>query len=458
MSKRVQTTRRLEVWLKETSIALFVLNSQRRLVFFNAGCEQTTGWPSTEVLGKICNYSTESDSALPSAVLSSLAPPADVWSGKPITITISLARRDLEPLNCFVQYLPLNNSEQKVQAVLGILCNVGDTLPQTQPISISLHAKIAALRHSLSKQFGENSLIGQSPAFRRAMDQMKLAQQSSVPVLFVGETGSGRQQIARTIHNASDRKQSAFVPIDCKRLPSDYLSATLRRLSGEIDETSLRPGTLYLTNVEFLSRELQVRIVELIEANDANLPRVMAATKNSLEPFVQSDVITTELFFALTPLTINVPSLRSRMDDLELLAQFFLEELNRGDERQITGFQDDVWQQFRRYNWPGNLSELRTVVSEARSQCTGSIIQSDELPSGFRLGVDRQLVGPLAKKRAVPLDPLLLQVEREQIELALAEARQNKARAAELLGITRPRLYRRMEILGIADREVDENH
>ena len=158
-----------------------------------------------------------------------------------------------------------------------------------------------------------------------------------------------------------------------------------------------------------------------------------------------------ELFYALTSIVISVPLLRDRPEDLPLLAQFFLEESNRGAEHQVTGFHDDVLQKFLRYNWPGNVGELRAVVIESRSLCRGPTIELEHLPFRFRTGVSAQSIGPVIRRRAEALDPLLLRVEKEQIEMALAESHHNKARAAELLGITRPRLYRRMEILEIVD-------
>ena len=121
MTKRVRTTRRLEVWLKDSSVPLFVTNIQRRLVFFNVGCERLTGWKSEDVLGKISDYATQPNAHLPDAVLASLAVPADVWNGRPTTAPVSLARRDRDPLSGVIDFYPLTDAEQTVQAALGII-------------------------------------------------------------------------------------------------------------------------------------------------------------------------------------------------------------------------------------------------------------------------------------------------------------------------------------------------
>lgn len=453
MTKRVRTTRRLEAWLKDTSVALFVQNVQRRLVFFNAGCEQLTGWTAADVLGQVCDYVTETDTHRTAALLASLAPPADVWDGQTMTAPAFLARRHNDPVACMIHFYPLTDSDQKVQASLGIIRQ--STQPEPVPAAKSqwLHAELSKLRHMLRQQFADGSLIGRSPAIRRVFGQLELAQNSALPILFIGETGTGRQQMARQIHHASPQGENAFVPLDCGRLPAEHLASMLRRLTRIEQNETFHPGTVYLDRIETLPRDLQNLLLELIDSKAPSKPRIIASSHISLETFVESDELISELYFALTPLSIFVPPLRNRLEDIEPLAQFFLEELNRGDSRQVNGFHDDVWQQFRRYDWPGNVSELRKVVTEARQKCDGTTIEVGHLSFGFRTGVDRQSMGPASRKRSQPLDPLLLEVEREQIELALAEARHNKAKAAELLAITRPRLYRRMEILGITDEE-----
>jgi len=126
-----------------------------------------------------------------------------------------------------------------------------------------------------------------------------------------------------------------------------------------------------------------------------------------------------------------------------------------GDPRQVGGFADEVWTQFREYNWPGNVDELMAVVAEARAAAKGGVITAADLPFRFRAGRDAQAVGPPPKVAVEPLEQLLQRVEVEEIRRALDAARNNRSKAAELLGITRPRLYRRMQVLGIDRAEGD---
>jgi len=428
------------------------LNAQRRLVFYNTGCERLTGWEPADVLGQVCDFVTEADSGQSAAILANLAAPADVWNGRTASVPASVAARNGDPVSCVIQFFPLSDGEQKVQAVLGVIQPLMTQTP-TATVSERLHAELAKLRQSIRQQFSNSSMVAKSAAMRRVLGQLQTAQQATLPVLFVGETGTGREQMARLIHDAGEYPNRAFVPLDCQKLSADHLEAALLRLSDAEHAGPSQPGTIHLKHVDLLPRDLQQLILKLIDKKSRQPLRFLASSTRRLESLLEADEILNDFYFALTALVIDVPALRDRMDDLEPLAQFFLEEMNRGDQRQINGFDSEVWQQFQRYNWPGNVDELRAVVIEARNACDGSLIETGHLPFRFRAGVDGQAVGPTVRKRTVPLDPLLLQVEREQIEIALTEAKQNKAKAAELLGITRPRLYRRMELLGIIDNE-----
>ncbi len=179
----------------------------------------------------------------------------------------------------------------------------------------------------------------------------------------------------------------------------------------------------------------------------------MASSTTALESGVDSETLREDLFYLLTTIKIDLPRLGDRREDLQPLAQFFLEERNRGEEKQVGGFSDEVWEQFQEYNWPGNLDELMAVVTEAWSTCSGGLVQAGDLPFRFRTGLDGQHIGPPIDADITPLASLLATVEAEEIRRALAVARQNKTRAAKLLGLTRARLYRRMQALDIADQE-----
>lgn len=478
MPKRSRRRARLENWLNATTAPVFLLDARRKVLFCNGGCERLTGWSAEELRQQICEYDTEPEPTSLAAVLASLCPPPDVLKGQLAGVPSYVPHREGHTTARLVHFYPLPDAEGRVEYILGVMTPLLPPHPLVRATSAQqLHAELAALRHALRQRYGVKSLVARGEPMQRVLRQMRLAQQTDVPVLFLGEPGVGKEHLARIIHYESTAGRRSFVPLDCRRLAAWELKRILRRAVEPAEAApgttaALQPGTLYLDHVDALPRDVQERLVEAFapaatEINPRPKPtaaesprrpevaeiRLMAASDRPLQSLVASDELRADLYYLLTPLTIDIPPLRSRPDDLPLLAQHLLESQNRGSEQQIGGFSDEVWEQFRRYNWPGNVEELAAVIAEARAVCTGPLIGTKDLPFRFRTGTDAQTVGPVRRRKPVPLEPFLAQVEREQIELALAESRQNKSKAAELLGLTRARLYRRMEALGIEDRE-----
>ena len=290
MTKRIRTTRRLEVWLKDTSVALFVLNLQRRLVFFNVGSERISGWSAAEMLGKKCDYLTEVDLSTPTALLSALAAPADAWSGHSISVSAMIPTKESDPIPCAIHFYPLTDSELKVQAVLGIIQRQSDHEARGESARPhQLHAELAAIRHALQSRYSEASLIARSAGMRRAIEQFRLAQQVHLPVLFIGEEGTGRQYMARLIHYANKDRQAPFVPIDCRRILPDHLLDMLRRMMNVHADDGLVVGTVYLNHIEAVPRDIQQILVEMIESKLPNRPRVIAASTRALESYFDSE-------------------------------------------------------------------------------------------------------------------------------------------------------------------------
>ncbi|MBM4074242.1 MAG: hypothetical protein FJ267_01185, partial [Planctomycetes bacterium] len=239
MSQRARTVRRLEVWLKETQQPLYVLNSQQRLVFFNQGCERLTGFGATDVLGHVCNYTSEQEPHSVAAVLASLAPPPEVWSGKPIQSVSRIVTKSADPVRSSVSFFPLMDEEGSIKAVLGVVIKGNPTT--NIPVdweSQRYHVELAELRQSIRARFGDGTLVARSLAMQRALHQMKVARSSTCPVLLIGEAGTGKQHLARVLHYQSPLGKRPFVPIDCRRAATEDLTETLNRLreSRQSDE------------------------------------------------------------------------------------------------------------------------------------------------------------------------------------------------------------------------------
>ena len=467
MAKRTRDRSKLPTVLGTAETPVFLLGTRQEILFFNAGCEWLTGWSADEVLGQVCRYATNADPSQVESITGSLAPPPDLFTKQiPARVPVFLSHRGGESVGRLIHFFPLIDSDGNPRGTLAVITPIPAAHPpeETSPAR-ELHAELASLRIALRRQFGRAGLICRCSAMRRVLNQIDLACRSDVPISLVGEKGTGKEHIARHIHYATGAEGRPFVPLDCRQLSAIDLKPILKRLSeGDVpagtvpddpfSSSGLRPSTVYLADVDCLARDVQEMVIKMFSRDsrgDISGPRLMASARVPLAEAVRRETLLTELFDLLAVLTIVLPPIRRRRDDLQPLAQSLLEAENRIEDRQIGGFSDEVWQQFREYNWPGNLDELSAVIREARAACTGPLIQLTDLPFRFRTGLDAQAVGPPLQPRIVPLEEFLTQVEREQIQEALEHSGGNKSRAAQLLGLTRPRLYRRMKTLGIAD-------
>lgn len=447
----------LAAWLSETSTPVFVLDARRVVLVFNRGCEGLTGWSAAEIVGRTCDYAAAADPQDVESLTGVLCPPPDLPAGGATIVPARLLRRDGTLLTRDIHFFPLPDPAGGGRHVLGVIVEAKPAAPAAEgDAPPQLHAALAAVRAELHRRYHLETLIARSPAMLRAAEQVRLATSAPVPVFLVGEAGTGREYVARLIHLHGPRRLQAFIPLDCAQLTELELQRTLRRLAAppldEPPDPAFRPGALCLRQASRLPRELQQFLLDelLPPSGGGGEPlRLFACDCVAPEAAVATGQLLPELAFRLTTLRIDLPPLRERPEDLPLLAQFFLEQINRDVDRQCGGFSQDVLDQFRRYHWPGNVRELRMVVEECHAAARGPIVVEADLPFRFRTGMDAQKVGPPARPRAFPLTEYLESIERQEIERVLRECRHNRALAARCLGLTRARLYRRMQQLGL---------
>ncbi len=460
MKPRARRRLRPDQILGDSATPVFLVSPDRRIAFFNPACERLTGWPAEEVVGQLCEYVTDPVGRGLESLAASLCPPAEAFANRIASAPVTIACRNADPIERTVNFIPLIAGDGRLAAILGVIGTAerGEQLAPSAP-SADLHNELASLRTALARRFGSQSLVCRSDAMLRVAEQLTVARQTRAGVLICGERGSGKEHLARAIHYESPWRTRSFVPLDCRRLTPLELEQALRRLMEiERDEEfvsipALRPGTIFLSDVEHLPRDVQKGIVDGFRTGAGRCPELRLIASTTAEPAAleNGDSLRPDFFHLVTTMCIVLPPLRRRMEDLRPLAQHLLEELNRGDARQFNGFLDEVWDKFAEYNWPGNVAELLAVIREARAVCNEPRIGVNDLPFRFRSGLGAQAVGPPIRSNIAPLEPFLAHAEKEQIERALKQCRQNKSKAAQLLGMTRPRLYRRMQILGIRD-------
>jgi transcriptional regulator with GAF, ATPase, and Fis domain len=442
-----QDSFRWQVFFQRSSEPLFLLNRRRRLLFVNAAWEQVTGKSAGECRGMVCRRHRDSAEDPTLSLAGALCPPAETFDGQPARARRLVPGREGAPVWCDIDFLPIRAGE-KVDTILGKMT----PLPAGAALSSGpLPEDLIALRAERVSRFRLDALAGTSPALRRLIEQVRLASRSPVPVLLVGGPGTGKQWVARTIHYQSPQRESPCIGLDCANLPAASLAAILFGLGGTVAHGGR--GVLYLKEPSRLPREMQDRLCQLLaDANPAG-PRIMAGACVPLAEEVRAGRLVDDLYYVLSTVVLELPLLRERpAADLARLVDRLLERANAEGGRPVTGLTPEAWEVFYAYTWPGNLRELFAVLAGARIRTAGAgLIDMAHLPAYLRLAVRLDQTPAPPPPRPVPLDHLLEEAERRLIQLALRLAKGNKSRAAELLAIVYPRLFRRMQALGIKE-------
>jgi DNA-binding NtrC family response regulator len=437
---------------------IFWLDPALRLAWVNRAWEELTGYPAATVIGLTCQAHAPSQPGDVSDLAASFHPPPESLTGQPAGGPTLIYRADGERLSRRLEFWPFCDDRNGLIGLLGIVRAVDE--PTSVPVSEDgrLHAELLAIRHRLQERHGLDALIGFGPAHRRLLEQVRLAAGSSVPVLIAGEPGTGKRHVARTIHQHGPNRQRPFLSFDCEALPPEILE---RELFGVADPESSVPAlrrprlslgegsTLLIDGVLSLPRDLQARLVEALDSP----VRLIATTPHEPESAPSDERLRPELYYAMTTLVVRLLPLRDRRDELPALAQHFLERINRRGVAQRGAFAPEAIETLTSYDWPGNFPELARVVehAHAHARADSHLIAADDLPATIRGHLGGAFNPPATSTPIKPLDELLTEVERRVIETALRQSRSNKSRAAEILGISRPRLYRRIKELNLPD-------
>jgi DNA-binding NtrC family response regulator len=443
---------RLESLLQQTREPLFWLSPENKLTWVNRAWEELTGHPADSVLGLVCHAHGPTRAGDVAGLSGSFYPPAEARAGRPAGVPTLIIHSSGERKWRRVDYWPMHDAEG---APLGMLGVVG---PADAPTIVAdsdaerLRTELLEVRNRLHGRYGFDNLVGRGPAHRRLLDQVAAAAATMVPVLIVGESGTGKRLLARTIHQQGPRANSPLLPFDCAALPAEVLKRELFGDRADDDGTPPRltlpeDATLLIGDILELPRDLQGMLAVGLDQR----VRLLATTSGDHELALRAERLRPDLYYALTSLVIRVASLRERLGELPLLAQHLLERLNLRGPRQRSGFSPVALAALQGYDWPGNLRELARVIDAAHQTGSGDLVEAEDLPAEIRGHMGAAYLPPPLPPPITPLDELLTQVERRLIEHALERAGRNKSRAAELLGISRPRLYRRIKELNLPD-------
>ncbi|NJN64635.1 MAG: sigma-54-dependent Fis family transcriptional regulator [Acidobacteria bacterium] len=330
-------------------------------------------------------------------------------------------------------------------------------------LAISQHelsAENRRLRQALRGRRQLKGVIGSSPAFEAALRLIEKAAPTQTTVLVTGETGTGKEVIADALHELSPRAERALVKVHCAAIPTSLLESELfghvrgaftgaiRDKRGYFEEA--HQGTIFLDEVGEMGPELQTKLLRVLQTGEVQRVgdahtrtvdvRVVAATHRDLEVEVAEGRFREDLFYRLNVIPIRVPPLRSRGDDVLLLANFFLERYSREHgRRDLVEFSPEASARMLAYRWPGNVRELENVVQRVVALADGPRVLESDLPDALR-GEGKKHEGSITLASGTTLD----EAERLLIEDALERAGGNKRDAAHRLGIGLATLYRKL--------------
>jgi PAS domain S-box-containing protein len=443
---------KVDAFVQQARDPVFLLGPDRRILFVNRAWEQLTGHLADAVIGQECRPHSPTRPGDLDSLGAGFCPPAEALAGQPSSTLTSIIDANGEHHWRRVEYFPFHTPEGSLIGLLGVVRPAEVEPFAAESDAQRLRVELLQLRERLLERHGFDVLIGQGAEHRRLLDQIAAASSSTVPVLIVGEAGTGKRLVARTIHLRSPRREAPILPFDCQALPPEILERELFGVWANSPDRPVRApegATLILSDVLDLPRDLQSRLGAALGSRF----RLIATTTGNPEAALQAEQLRSDLYYALTTLVIRLRPLRERLEDIPLLAQHFLERANLRSDRPRHGFTPEALGAITAYDWPGNLRELaQVIVEEAHQHGDHPMIQFDDIPPrirGARGGAYLPPVQPAAEP--IPLKQRLTDFERSLIERALEKAGDNKSKAAKLLGVNRPFLYRRLKELGIAD-------
>ncbi|MDC7220092.1 MAG: sigma-54 dependent transcriptional regulator [Spirochaetales bacterium] len=310
----------------------------------------------------------------------------------------------------------------------------------------------------------KQSMIGRSGALNRVLGLVDQVAQTKVSVLITGESGVGKEVVADAIHNASNRKDQPFIKVHCAALTESLLESELfghekGAFTGASTQRKGRfeladGGTIFLDEIGEINPSVQIKILRVLQEKTFERvggeksitvdTRIIAATNRDLMAEVEKGNFREDLYYRLNVVNINVPPLRERKDDIPLLASSFLNQFSEENEKPIEGIDPKASSLLYNYSWPGNIRELRNCMESAVVLSKKPIIGPDDLPPAVRSSEEEGVI-------RIELGSTMAEAEKQIIRQTLKGVNNNKSRAAEILGIGRKTLHRKIHDYGLEE-------
>ncbi len=432
--------------LESISDGVFTVDADWRVTYLNRSAEQMIGVSRKEAVGRLCCEVFRSSLCEGACALRKT-----LEQDKPIidlscTIIDNRGRR-----------VPVSISTAVLRDETGRIVGGAETFRNLSDIE--------ALRNEIVMSGRTGGLVSRSPSMRGIIEQLPAVAETGSTVLIAGETGSGKEMLARAIHAAGPRAKKPFVAINCGALPETLLESELfgykkgaftgadRDKPGRF--TLAGGGTLFLDEIGEISPAMQVRLLRVLQersyeplgsvASEKCDARIICATHRNLDELVLSGGFRQDLFYRINVIRLELPPLRERREDIPFLADTFIRRFNLVMNRHVSGVSSSVLRTLAAYRWPGNVRELENLIERSMVFCRGDVIGMENLPSGFAVVT----ASPEAAAPAGTMTGTVKASELQAIRSAMAAAKGNRRLAADMLGIHRATLYRKIRELGV---------
>jgi DNA-binding NtrC family response regulator len=326
------------------------------------------------------------------------------------------------------------------------------------------------LRKELKNKYKFENIIGTSSKMQIVFNLINKVADTDSTVLIQGESGTGKELVARGLHFNSNRQHHPFVAINCSALPENLLESELfghkkgaftgavADKRGLFEEANL--GTIFLDEVNSMATSLQTKLLRVLQEREVrrvgdnkSAPvnvRVVGATNEPLQPKIRDGSFREDLYYRLAVIPVEIPALRDRLEDVPLLVKHFLEKQASQTGNELKKIDDKALELLCRYDYPGNVRELENAIERACALCDDDTIKVDDLPPQIVEMGDEDAARKARGLKAVgkSLDEFMGEQEREYIEATLGKYKNNREKAAGVLGISMATLYRKLEIKG----------
>jgi PAS domain S-box-containing protein len=437
-----------EAILESISDGVFTVDQDWRITSFNRAAEQITGIRREEALGRSC-----------SEVFRASMCEGDCALRHTLETGVPVINKSAFIIDGSGRRIPISVSTALLRSRRGAVVGGAETFRDLSTVE--------ELRKELEGRFQMGDLVSRSPAMRTIFEVLPQVAASDSTVLIQGETGTGKELLARALHSLSRRSEGPFVAINCGALPDTLLESELfgykagAFTGAEKDKPGrfalAEGGTIFLDEISEVSQALQVRLLRALqertyeplggtETRRANV-RVIAATNRDLAAQVRKGTFREDLFYRINVLRIELPALRKRKEDIPLLVDHFIVRFNQMQGKSITGVSSEVMALLMAHDYRGNVRELENIIEHAFVLCSEGQIEARHLPSEFAAHV------PLESRPSIHTS--VRAVEAHVIREALRRNHYNRLATARELGMHKSTLFRKVKALGLALPEED---